>query len=178
MKLVPVTVSVVLDDPAGSVLGLSELMAGATTVTVDAVEVAPPFGFCTVTPRLATLPNMLPGTVAVIEVAVPAVMVSAVDPMLATEPAVNVPSLVVPAMKLVPVTVRVVLDDPAAIDLGLSELIAGATTDNAEAVEVAPPLGFCTVTLKLATLPNMLPGTVAVIEVAVPAVTVSAVDPM
>ena len=177
MKLVPVTVSVVPDDPAGSVLGLSELMTGAATVSVEAADVAPPLGFLTVTLRFPALAIMLPGSVAVIEVAVPAVIVSAVLPTYATGPAVNVPSLVVPAMKLVPVTVRVVLDDPAGSVLGLSELMTGAATVSVEAADVAPPLEFFTVTPRLAALPSMLPGTVAVMEVAVPAVTVSAVLP-
>ena len=79
-------------------------------------------------------------------------------------------------MKLVPATVRVVLDDPAAIDFGVSELMVGATTEKVEALDLAPP-GFCTVTLRLATVPSMLLGMVAVIEVAVPAVTVNAVEP-
>lgn len=81
-------------------------------------------------------------------------------------------------MKLVPATVSVVLDEPAAIDFGLSELIVGATTARVYALDVASSFGFCTVTLRLATLPSMLPGTVAVIDVAVPAVIVNAVLPI
>ena len=146
IKLFPVTVRVVLEDPAAIDLGLSELMMGASTVNVDTADVAPPLGFCTVTLRFPALPSMLPGTVAVIEVAVPAVTVNAVPPTYATEPAVNVPSLVVPAMKLLPATVSVVLDEPAAMDFGVSELMIGATTDNMDADETAPPLGFLTVT--------------------------------
>ena len=91
------------------------------------------------------------------------------------EPAVNVPSLVVPATKLVPVTVIGRLD-PATAVLGLREEIVGPHTETGDAAEEAPE-EFCTVTSRLPALPIRLVGRVAVIEVAVPAVTVSAVVP-
>ena len=81
MKLVPAMVSVVLPDPAAIVLGLSEEMAGAATVSVDAADVPEEFGLCTVMLREPAVSMALLGTVAVIEVAVPAVTVKAVEPI-------------------------------------------------------------------------------------------------
>ena len=79
-KFEPFTVIVKADAPAAMLLGLSELTVGAATVKMDAVDVAPPLGFLTVTLRFPALAIMLPGSVAVMEVAVPAVIVSAVLP--------------------------------------------------------------------------------------------------
>ena len=77
---------------------------------------------------------------------------------------------------MVPVTVRVVLGAPAAIVLGLRVVITGAATVRLEADEVAESLGFCTVTLNVPALDSRLLGRVAVMEVAVAAVTVSGAD--
>ena len=84
---------------------------------------------------------------------------------------------VVPAMKFVPATVMAVSDDPAAIEFGVIELIAGTATVTVEAVETAPP-GFLTVRLSVPAVAREAEGTVAVMEVALPAVTVNAVEPM
>jgi len=77
--LVPVTVNVVAADPATTVFGLNDVIAGPLKVKVDAPEAIAP-GFCTVMLRLPAVPSKLAGTVAVIDVAVPAVTVSAVLP--------------------------------------------------------------------------------------------------
>jgi hypothetical protein len=62
--------------------------------------------------------------------------------------------------------------------LGFKAVIVGAASVMLEAVEVAESLGFCTVTLNVPTLDSKLLGMVAVMDVAVAAVTVSAVVPM
>jgi hypothetical protein len=80
-------------------------------------------------------------------------------------------------MKLVPVTVMVVSGEPATTELGLKDAIAGALTVRWDAAEAAPP-GFLTVILSEAAAASEAVGTVAVIEVAVPAVATSAVEPM
>ena len=175
-KLVPVTVSVVAAEPPAMVLGLSEVMDGATTVILEAADAAPP-GLFTVTLRLPTEARALKGAVAVIEVAVPAVTVKAVEPIYAVDPAVNVLPLVVPATKFVPVILSVVALEPAAMVLGLSDEIVGPDMVSVEADEVAP-LGFCTVTLREPVVAKTLLGTVAVMEVAVPAVRVKPVEPI
>jgi hypothetical protein len=79
-KLVPVTVMVNAAPPATAELGLSDVIAGALTTMFEAAEVAPP-GFLTVTPTLPEEASEAVGTVAVIEVAVPAVATRAVEPM-------------------------------------------------------------------------------------------------
>jgi hypothetical protein len=175
-KFVPVTVRVKAAPPATAELGLSEPIVAALITRLDAAEAAPP-GFFTVMARLPEVASDALGTVAVMDVAVPAVTTKAVDPMYGTDPAVNTPPpLVVPAMKLVPVTVIVVSPDPATTELGLNEVIAGALTVKCEAADVAPP-GFWTVMLSVAAAASEAVGTVAVIDVAVPAVTVNAVEP-
>ena len=78
--MVPVTVSVVAADPATTDFGLIDAMVGPVTVNGEEMEVAPP-GFCTVTPRLPAVPSRVLGMVAVMDVAVPAVTLSAVAPM-------------------------------------------------------------------------------------------------
>jgi hypothetical protein len=175
-KFVPVTVRVKAAPPATAELGLSEEIVAALIARLDAAEAAPP-GFFTVIARLPEDASEAVGTVAVIDVAVPAVTTRAVEPMYGTVPAVNTPPpLVVPAIKLVPVTVITVSPDPATTELGLNEVIAGALTVRWDAAEAAPP-GFCTVMLRVAAAASDAVGTVAVIEVAVPAVTVRAVEP-
>jgi len=84
--------------------------------------------------------------------------------------------VVVPAMKLVPVMVIGVSVEPATTVAGLIELIAGADTVTAFAADTAV-LVFCTVMLSEPAAASEAWGTVAVIEVAVPFVTVSAVVP-
>ena len=77
-KLVPVTVSVALEVPAAMLEGLTLVIAGPATVTLAALDVAPP-GFSTVMFNVPALANRLLGRVAVMDVAVAAVMVNCVD---------------------------------------------------------------------------------------------------
>src|SRR5579864_1691403 len=146
-------------------------MAGAATLMVAALDVAAAFGFCTVTLSGPALPNIVPGRVAVIWVADPAVTVSAVLPTYTTEPAVKPPEPVVPGTKFVPFTVMVVSEEPAASVFGLIDRIAGVATFRLTALETCPPFGFCTVTLRVPALASAPAGTVALIWVAEPAVT-------
>ena len=83
---------------------------------------------------------------------------------------------VVPAMKLVPTIVMLVAAAPATAVDGVTEVMAGPFTVKVLAVEVAE-LPFLTVTLSGPGVTMAVAGTVAVIEVAVPAVTVNCVDP-
>ena len=117
------------------------------------------------------------GTVAVMEVAVPAVTVSCVLPRYTVEPAVKLPLVsVVPATKFVPVTVMVVAAAPAVTEAGLTELMAGPFTVNVLAVDAAV-LVFLTVRLCAPDVTRDVAGMVAVMEVAVPAVTINWVEP-
>ena len=75
--MVPVTVSVALKVPAAIVVGLTLVIAGPTTVTFAALDIAPP-GFSTAMFRVEALPSRLPGRVAVMDVAVAAVTVNCV----------------------------------------------------------------------------------------------------
>ena len=82
-----------------------------------------------------------------------------------------------PFRKFVPVTVRVKSEAPAAMLLGLRVPTVGAWEVSVTAADVAPPFGFLTVTFKLPALDSALDERVAVMDVAVPAVTVNAVLP-
>ena len=89
------------------------------------------------------------------------------------EPAVKLPLVsVVPAMKFVPVTVSVVLAAPAVTEAGLREVIVGPFTVNVLAVEAAV-LVFFTVRFSAPGVTMEVAGIVAVMDVAVPAVTVN-----
>jgi len=79
-------------------------------------------------------------------------------------------------MKFVPVTVRVVLAAPAVTDVGLSEVMVGPLTVNVLAAEAAV-LVFFTVRLSAPGVTMEVAGMVAVMDVAVPAVTVNWVEP-
>ena len=117
------------------------------------------------------------GTVAVMEVAVPAVTVSCVLPRYTVEPAVKLPLVsVVPAMKFVPVTVIVVAAAPAVTEAGLNDVMAGPLTVKVLAVDAAV-LVFLTVRLCAPGVTMEVAGMVAVMDVAVPAVTVNWVVP-
>jgi hypothetical protein len=70
-------------------------------------------------------------TAAVSEVALPYVVVRAVEPNMTVEP----------LRKLVPVTVIAKAAPPAMAELGLSEAIVGALTVSLDAADAAPP-GF------------------------------------
>ena len=75
-------------------------------------------------------------------------------------------------MKFVPVTVSVVLAAPAVTEAGLSEVIVGPFTVNVLAVEGAV-LVFLTVRFSAPGVTMEVAGMVAVMDVAVPAVTVN-----
>jgi len=83
---------------------------------------------------------------------------------------------VVPAMKLVPTMVTWVAAAPATALFGVTDVMVGPLTVNVLAAEVAE-LPFLTVTLSAPAVTMDVAGTVAVIEVAVPAVTVNWVAP-
>ena len=78
-KFVPATLRVKGAPPATAEVGLSDVMVGPTTVTVEAEDVAPP-GLCTVNFRLPVLATSLAGMAAVMDVAVPAVTAKTVEP--------------------------------------------------------------------------------------------------
>jgi hypothetical protein len=94
------------------------------------------------------------------------VVVRAVEPHITVEP----------LKKFVPVTVSVNAAAPATAEVGLNEVIVGPTTVTVDAEDLAPP-GFCTVRLSLPVLAATLTDIVAVMDLAVPAVTVNAVVP-
>ena len=105
-------------------------------------------------------------TAAVSEVALPYVVASAVVPHITVEP----------VTKFVPATVSVKSAPPAAAVAGVSEAILGAPIEKMDGVDAAPP-GLCTVTLRFPALVIDAAGTVAVMLVAVPAVTVNGTVP-
>lgn len=145
-KLVPVTVTVVFAAPATTEDGLSDVMVGFLTVSVLPGDTAV-LVFLTVTDSVQQLVREAAGTVAVIEVAVPAVTVNWVAPTYTVDPAVKLPLVsVVPGRKLVPVMVIVVSGEPATTDDGVIDVILGPLTVNVLAVEVAV-LVFLTVRL-------------------------------
>ena len=79
-------------------------------------------------------------------------------------------------MKFVPVTVRVVLAAPAETEVGLNEVMVGPLTVNVLPAEAAV-LVFLTVRLSAPGVTMDVAGMVAVMDVAVPAVTVNWVAP-
>ena len=79
---------------------------------------------------------------------------------------------VVPGTKLVPAIVTVVAAAPAATEAGVNEVIFGPTTVSTLAAESEVML-FCTVRLRVPGVVMAVDGTVAVMLVAVPAVTVN-----
>jgi hypothetical protein len=166
---VPVTVIVKAAAVAGIVLGDIELRVGPVIVKLIP-EVAEPPGFTTVTFTVPAALAWADATVAVIEVEVAAVTVSAVLPHMTLEPEV-------PGTKFVPVTVRLNGEALERAVVGLSDVILGAPTVNVEPAEVAPP-GFCTVMPTVPAVASEAVGTVATIDVGVPDWTVSAVEPM
>jgi hypothetical protein len=162
-KFVPVTVSVKGAPPAAIEVALSEVIVGPTTFRVDAADVVPP-GLCTVRLSLPVVATMLAGMVAVMDVAVPAVTVNAIAPEKTSEPGVKFPlPSVIPAMKLVPVTV-IVVGSPAGIEMGLTDETVGPPTVNVLAEEDAV-LEFWTVTFADAAEAYCELRTAAVIEV-------------
>lgn len=81
-----------------------------------------------------------------------------------------------PLTKLAPVIVSVNRPLPATPEAGLSDAMVGPLTVNALTGEAAPP-GFCTVRFSLPAPATRPAGMAAVMDVAVPAVTGSAVVP-
>ena len=79
MKLVPTMVTLVAAAPATALFGVTDVMVGPLTVNVLAAEVAE-LPFLTVTLSAPAVTMDVAGTVAVIEVAVPAVTVNWVAP--------------------------------------------------------------------------------------------------
>jgi hypothetical protein len=176
LKFVPLTVMVNGAPPATAKFGLSNEIVAPLTVKFDALETAPP-GFFAVTASVPAVASDDWGMVAAIAVVVPEVTTSGVAPIYGTVPAVKAPPpLVVPAMKLVPLIVIAVSLEPVTTEFGLIDVIAGALTLRLEAADVTPP-GFCTVMARVPDAASEAVGTVATIEVAVPAVTVNAVEP-
>ena len=179
MNPVPAMVMLVAAAPATTVDGVKVVIFGPFTVRVLAAEAAV-LVFFTTRLSVPAVAMELAGRVTVIEVAVPAVATSGVllEPTYTLDPAVKLLLVsVVPAMKLVPVMVRVVLAAPAVTDAGLNEVMDGPLTVNVLAAEVAV-LVFFTVMLLAPGVTMAVAGTVAVMEVAVPAVTVNCVVPM
>lgn len=121
-KLVPVTTTDAPLVPAAMAAGLTDTMVGPTTVSGTALETSVPFS----TVRLSAPALACGGTVAVMDVALPAVTVNAVAPRLTSEPATNLAPVPVPATKLAPFIVMEVAGAPARIELGLTEETMGA----------------------------------------------------
>lgn len=166
-KLVPLTVSVKPAPPWLAEFGLRVVMAGAAvTVKLTADDAWPP-GFATVTGSVPVPATAAAVAFACTSVALTKLVLSAVDPHIT----------VVPLRKFVPFTVMVKPNAPAAILVGLIELMVGATTVTVAALDAAASFGFCTVTLRFPVAPSMLLGMLAVIDVAVTVVEVSAVVP-
>ena len=167
MKPMPVTVIVVaVVVPAAIEVGLSAVIVGPLTVNVRAAEEAV-LEFWTVTLCGPAEASWVLVTAAVSEVALPYVVISGVAPHITVEP---------PLTKFAPVTVSAKGAPPATAEVGLSDVISGPTTVRVEVDDVAPP-GLCTARLSLPVLASMLAGMLAVMEVAVPAVTANAVVP-
>jgi len=176
MKLVPTMVTLVAAAPATALFGVTDVMAGPLTVNVLAADVAV-LVFLTVRLCAPAVTIEVAGMVAVMEVAVPAVTVSWVVPKYTEEPALKFPPVsVVPGRKPVPARVTLVAAAPATAEAGVTDVILGPLTVRVLAADVAVLL-FLTVTLRAPGVTIDVAGTVAVMEVAVPAVTVNWVEP-
>jgi len=134
----PFTVRVNAAPPAVAEVGLSEEIAGAAIVKLDAEDVLP-LALFTVTPTVAGLATRLEPTDAVSWPEFTKVVVSAVVPHIT----------VAPEAKFEPLTANVKAALPLGVVLGFRLEIAGvgpAVTVNADWPDVAPP-GLVTVTL-------------------------------
>jgi len=168
-KFVPATVSVNAAPPASAEVGLREVIVGPATVNVDAEDFAPP-GLCTVMLSAPVLAIRVGGSVAVIDVEVPAVTASAVAPQYTSEPDTKFPPpSVTSAIKLAPVTVIAAADAPATTGMGLTDEIVGPSTANVLAAEEAA-LEFFTVTRADPAAASWVLVTAAVSEVVLPGV--------
>ena len=169
MKLVPTMVTLVAAAPATALFGVTEVMAGPLTVNVLAADVAE-LPFFTVTLWAPAVTMDVAGTVAVMDVAVPAVTVNCVLPIYTAEPAVKFPLVsVVPGRKPVPAMVIVVAAAPATAVAGVKDVILGPFTVSVLAPEAAV-LVFFTTRLSVPAAAMLLAGSVTVMDVAVPAV--------
>jgi hypothetical protein len=160
-KFVPFTVSVKSGPPAAVEVGVKEVVVGtgfvvAVTVNVCALEVPPPgVGFVTVidaVPVASTSEARIVASSVELEMNV----VERDEPFQLT---------LEPDTKLVPVTVSVKSGLPAAVEVGLREVVVGTgfRIVNVCALEVPPPGGkFVTVTGKVPAVVMSLAGTVAV----------------
>jgi hypothetical protein len=164
-KFSPVTVSVKGAAPAAIEVALSDVMVGPLTVKTLAEEEAV-LEFFTVTFCGPTEASCAVGTSAVSAVGLVYAVASAVVPHITVE---------LP-MKFVPVTESVKERSPANSEAGLNEVMVGPTMVTENAADVAPP-GLCTVRLSLPVEASRLAGTVAVMDVMLPAVTTKAVEP-
>src|SRR5580658_8846069 len=140
-KFVPVALSVKAAPPAAAEFGVRADREGAgallVTLKVTPPEAAPP-GFTTVTLGVAAEAMRFVETVAVSLALLENTVVSGVLPH----------SMIEPATKFDPFTVSVNAGPPAALELGLSEKMAGvcSVTENVAEPDAAPP-GLTTVTL-------------------------------
>jgi len=165
MKFCPVTVSVNEPLPATAEVLLNDVMVGPFTGYALAAE-EEVLEFWTVTfcdPADASSATV---TAAVSEVGPALVVASAVKPQYTVEL----------ATKFAPVTVSVKPVDPATPGVGLSDVMVGPATVNADAEDEAPP-GLCTVRFSRPVEAIRLGGIVATMEFAVPPVTANAVVP-
>jgi hypothetical protein len=113
-KFVPLTVNVNCESPAAAQVGLSELMVGAALI----VNVTPP----EVAPHPATVIEAVPG---VAMRSVVTVAVSCFEDANVVTSGLPFQFTVVPETKLLPFTVNVNCGPPAAVQVGLIELIVG-----------------------------------------------------
>src|ERR1700733_816346 len=140
-KCAPVALSVKAAPPAAAEFGVRAEREGAgallVTLKVAPPEAAPP-GFTTLTLGVVAEAMRVAETVAVSLALLENTVVSAVLPHLMIEP----------ATKFDPFTLSVNAGPPAAVELGLSEEMAGVctVTENVAEPDVAPP-GLTTVTL-------------------------------
>jgi hypothetical protein len=156
----------------------SALTVGAPTVNVGLVAAAVAFGvvgFFTVMVGVPATPRSVPGTVAVIDVAVSAVMTNGVaSPLIYTrEPPVKWFAAVPATTKFVPVMTIDVEADPTPTELGAIDATVGAATVKVDAavVVVAEMLvGLTTEKVGVPAVRKSAAGTLTVIWVALSAV--------
>jgi hypothetical protein len=125
-KFIPPTASVKPEPPAAMAAGLSDAIAGPSTMNVLAEEAAA-LEFCTVTLCGPAEASWVVATVAAREVALPYTVESGVVPHITVDP----------LTKFTPVTVSVNWASPAPIAAGESNVIVGPLTMNALADEEA-----------------------------------------
>jgi len=151
-KFMPLTVNVNCISPAEAQVGLSELMAGAALI----VNVIPP----DVAPHPATVIEAVPG-VAMSEAGT--VAVSFVEETNVVASGLPFQFTVVLETKLLPFTVSVNCGPPAAVQVGLSELIVGVVPIVITKVAVAVLQGPAPLLARMVTL--VVPAVVGVPEI-------------